>query len=348
MRHVNRRLELVPATGAWQRWALNIGAVLGSLCLVFAAVTLVFGLKPLIFSSGSMGPAIPTGSLALAVTMPVADALPGQVVSVLASDGTRITHRVVSSDPGGGLVLKGDANPTADLQPYAVESVDRVVASVPWLGFAVSWFSQPWLFFLAGLVCAYLVYIAFARRPVVDPEAGLATARAQTGRRAARGAGVVLTMVALVAGLGLNARVASTQASFTGTAVANAGMTTLMAVQPSGVTCTDNAGNAQTIRFDWASGSPAPTGYIVTGKLNGSAAAPTVVPLAAGTTSYSTSISSESGLLGSLLNLLLGFDDRFTVTISAAYGSWQSAPVSFTTVHGTAGLLGSNKRLTCT
>ncbi|MDD0857192.1 hypothetical protein NHF46_04100 [Arthrobacter alpinus] len=59
-----------------ERWLFNIGAVLGALCLVLAGLTLAFGLKPLIFSSGSMGPAIPTGSLALALPVAVSDISP--------------------------------------------------------------------------------------------------------------------------------------------------------------------------------------------------------------------------------------------------------------------------------
>lgn len=178
MRHVKRTLHRgrgrvpgvgparvgCPAGARWQRWGLNIGAVLGSLCLVFAALTLLFGVKPLIFASGSMGPGIPTGSLGLAIATPAADVLPGQVVSVVTSDGTRVTHRVVSKSPDGGLVLKGDANAVADLQPYTAQTVDKLFFNVPVLGFVAGALGQPWVYFLGGLLCAVLVYVAFLRK----------------------------------------------------------------------------------------------------------------------------------------------------------------------------------------
>ena len=131
---------------------------------LFAALTLLFGIKPLIFASGSMGPGIPTGALGLAIATPAAEVVPGQVVSVVTSDGTRVTHRVVSKSPDGGLILKGDANAVADLQPYKVQTVDRLLFSVPVLGFVASALGQPWVYFLGGLLCAVLVYVAFLRR----------------------------------------------------------------------------------------------------------------------------------------------------------------------------------------
>ncbi|MET0872073.1 MAG: hypothetical protein ABWX89_07045 [Paeniglutamicibacter terrestris] len=354
--HQHRKHQV--GTKRWHRWALNLGAVLGSLCLILAALTFMFGLKPLIFASGSMGPQIPTGSLGIAVPTPVAEVLPNQVVSVVTSDGTRITHRVMENRPEG-LVLKGDANAVADLQPYAVADADRLLFSVPLLGYVVSWFSQPWAFFLGGLLCAYLLYVAFIR-----PESGSSSGDGDRSEASVDDAAekapdpgswhraffrtcTVLTVLTLVAGLGVNAGAERTSAAFSGSASASASATTLTAVPLTGATCTNNAPNAQTIRFDWASGNPAPTGYKVTGQLNGSATAPKTETLPAGTLSYSTSISAETGLLGSLLNLLLGFDNRFTVKISAVYGSWESAPVIYDSVHGTAGLLGANKKLTC-
>ncbi len=362
MRQEQRLRTYQVGSNHWQRWTLNFGAVLGSLCLILAASTFLFGLKPLIFASGSMGPQIPTGSLGIAVPTPVAEVSSGQVVSVVTSEGTRITHRVLENRPEG-LVLKGDANPVADLQPYAVADADRLLFSVPLLGYVVSWFSQPWAFFLGGLLCAYLLYVAFIR-----PESGSSSGDAGRGeasvdvaivtapeqapdpgswRRAFVRTGTVFTVLTLATGWVINAGAARTEAAFIGSASASASAATLTAVPLTGVTCTNNAPNAQTIRFDWAATNPAPTSYKVTGQLNGSATAPKTDTLPAGTLSYSTSISADNGLLGSLLNLLIGFDNRFTVKISAVYGSWESAPVIYDSVHGTAGLLGINKKLTC-
>ena len=52
---------------AWRRQTvLTVGAVLGVVCLLLAAGSALFGLRPLVFRSGSMSPTIDTGALGLA------------------------------------------------------------------------------------------------------------------------------------------------------------------------------------------------------------------------------------------------------------------------------------------
>ncbi len=62
--------------------ALWVVAALGAVCLAFAVASVAFGVTPLIFSSGSMSPGIPTGSLAIAVSTPASELVPGDIVSV--------------------------------------------------------------------------------------------------------------------------------------------------------------------------------------------------------------------------------------------------------------------------
>lgn len=345
--------------------ALNLGAVLGVVCLFFALASVLFGLKPLMFASGSMGPMIPTGSLGIAVPANVNEIAAGDIVSVQTSADARITHRVVEILPEG-LVLKGDANPVADLQPYSVTTVDKLIFSVPLLGFVVSWMSQPWAYFLGGLLCAYLLYVAFgamgqkngpndgdgrnlpskkrkdsgALKPSLDSK----TARHAPLRNVLLIGAVAMCMV----GMGLKVPAPqSTQAAFLGSARAAGSLQAATLAPPANVTCTNVQGNGETIRFNWGTTGIAPTSFLVTGQLNGSTAIKSET-LAASARSYSTSITSSNSLLGALLDLLVGFDRTFTVAIYANYDSWQSRPVSFTQVHATAGLLGSNRRLTCT
>ncbi|MFD1814524.1 hypothetical protein [Rhodococcus gannanensis] len=145
--------------------ALNVGAVAGLICVLAAAASFLFGIKPLVFRSGSMSPDIPTGALALSKAMPAADLAVGDVVSVENEQGTRITHRiqdVVAADGAGAvLILKGDANKDADITPYTVTEADRVFASVPGLGYAVSWLSSPTAIFLGGAFVGGLMVLAF-------------------------------------------------------------------------------------------------------------------------------------------------------------------------------------------
>ncbi|MGW9569098.1 signal peptidase I, partial [Prescottella equi] len=148
--------------------ALNVGAIAGLICVVVAGVSFLFGIKPLVFRSGSMSPEIPTGALALSKSTPASNLHVGDVVSVQTESGTRITHRiheVLSSDgTTSALVLKGDANQDADVMPYTVTEADRVFFSVPGLGYAVSWLSTPIATFLGGALVGGVMVIAFGRR----------------------------------------------------------------------------------------------------------------------------------------------------------------------------------------
>lgn len=154
-----------PARSRGRDLALNIGAIAGLICVLAAVASFLFGVKPLIFRSGSMSPDIPTGALALSKTTPAADLKVGDVVSVENQQGTRITHRVheiVSSDSTTSvLILKGDANQDADLTPYTVTEADRVFFSVPGLGYAVSWLSSPAAIFLGGALVGGVMVLAF-------------------------------------------------------------------------------------------------------------------------------------------------------------------------------------------
>ncbi len=119
-------------------WA---GAALGLLAVAAAVAVTFFGFSFLVFRSGSMAPEIPTGGLALSRTVAAEDLRAGDVVSVTAGNGERITHRVVSTTLRGGeatLVLQGDANGAPDTEVYVVRSADRVVASVPYGGYVVA------------------------------------------------------------------------------------------------------------------------------------------------------------------------------------------------------------------
>ncbi|MFX1757491.1 signal peptidase I [Rhodococcus sp. As11] len=150
---------------------LTIGAVLGSLCILVAAVSALFGLTPLIFRSGSMAPAIPSGSLAIAHTVPAADLRSGDVVSVINDQGSRITHRIVEVQSFAGntalLRLQGDANPEPDPRSYGVSSAERVLFHVDGLGYLAAWLrTVPGLVVLAILAAAL---IRIAVRPDGSP-----------------------------------------------------------------------------------------------------------------------------------------------------------------------------------
>lgn len=331
-----------------QRLALNTGAILGSLCLFMTLAALLFGLKPLVFVSGSMGPAIPTGSLGLAVPTPVEDVAVGDVVSVVTSEQVRVTHRVVDK-VDAGLILKGDANPVADLHPYAVDDVDKLLVSAPGLGYLVTWLSQPWAYFLGGLLCAYLLYISFARnetaREIVPEQerpsqavalevgSGIRAEPDQRMRTSGIGArhvlGVVLVLAMAVAALQLHpAKILSctNKSSLSGNNV---------------ITFTWQAPIAQNAKL---------TGYKVSVQVNNSEEKFSD-PLPASTTTYAVDISPSGGLLSFLIDLLGNlFGSKFDVNfrVYAMYDNgWISAPSVYSGAKGSIGLLGVVRSLHC-
>ncbi len=138
------------------RLALRVcRVVLGALLLAGVALVLAstlpgaFGFQTLIVYSGSMEPAIPTGSTVINQAVDPASIRPGDVITFRAPAGNvLITHRVVAVEPGPSLAFrtKGDANQTEDPAPVrAAEVVSVNRATIPFSGYllhfvgATSW-----------------------------------------------------------------------------------------------------------------------------------------------------------------------------------------------------------------
>ena len=119
------------ALGVLREVALTGGAVVGTLCVAFMLLSATVGIRPLVFTSGSMTPAILTGDLAVTRPVDTTALTPGDVVSVFDAHGERVTHRVVEVDAARNLLrLKGDANTVADPLPYRTDRVDLVMQHV--------------------------------------------------------------------------------------------------------------------------------------------------------------------------------------------------------------------------
>lgn len=159
--------HLRPARRRWVDHLLTLGAVLGLAMTALTIAAAVTGVRPMVVRSGSMEPTIRTGSLVLVRDVPAREARVGDVVAVQRPDGTRVTHRVVSTRPLGSgvqLVLKGDANSDVDPAPVAARRVGLFVATVPVVASVVGFLvSAKGAFVLGWLVAA--VMLAVLRRP---------------------------------------------------------------------------------------------------------------------------------------------------------------------------------------
>lgn len=145
---------------------LNVSAAAGALCIAWVVAALVLHLSLIMFRTGSMAPTIPAGSLALVMQVPAGEVQPGEVVTVDRPGLLPITHRVVgvhrsARGPETTLVLKGDANATADPSPYTVTTVRRVLWAAPGLAAVIVWWSNPLVLLATTVLVAALVTWAF-------------------------------------------------------------------------------------------------------------------------------------------------------------------------------------------
>jgi signal peptidase len=109
---------------------------------------------------GSMGRALPAGSVAVSRPVDVRELDEGDIVAIGGhSSGLPTFHRIVSIEDVDGrriLTTRGDANATNDPQPITVQGRgDRVVYHIPWIGYFLAFArAQLGLALLVGLPCA--------------------------------------------------------------------------------------------------------------------------------------------------------------------------------------------------
>lgn len=112
-------------------------AALVAVCVPLT-VPRLFGCHIYSVVSGSMEPAIPTGSLVYIRNMEPGEMQTGDVIAFYGArdQASVITHRVVENRVVmGELITKGDANQTEDMNPIPYENViGSVVCSIPGAG----------------------------------------------------------------------------------------------------------------------------------------------------------------------------------------------------------------------
>ena len=154
--------------GRLREAVLWLGAGLGALCIVWTLGILVSGVTPLVFTSGSMSPAIAAGDLGFARTIDASEIEVDDVVSVVNAKDVRVTHRVIDVQHEGKtavLRLQGDANQIPDDELYTVTEAERIWFSVPKLGYVVKGASSQYGMFAGGMLVAVVLMLAMRPRP---------------------------------------------------------------------------------------------------------------------------------------------------------------------------------------
>lgn len=146
-------------------WALTALAAAGALCIVAVIAAFAFHVTLIMFSTGSMSPTIPAGSVAVVREVPATEIDVGDVVTVDRPDALPITHRVTEILTTEGdrvtFTMQGDANADPDPVPYTADTVRLVLFSVPGLAGAISSMQDPLVLGVITLLAAALVTWAF-------------------------------------------------------------------------------------------------------------------------------------------------------------------------------------------
>ena len=158
------------------RRASQIVALFAVALVLAAMLPGLVGFHNVTITGGSMGNALPVGSVAVTRTIAFRDVRVGDIIAFKRPGGSAtVVHRVVEiNDEGTGrtALTRGDAN--ADNDPDALPldqgSGDRVVYDVPWVGYAFVFMRTP-----GGVVALIVVatYSLLSRRSRRTPKAAV-------------------------------------------------------------------------------------------------------------------------------------------------------------------------------
>jgi len=131
--------------------------------VVLGRVVPMSGRHTFIIGGGSMEPAIPLGAAVVVESVPAADLVVGDVVSLRTGPELKriFTHRVtriITRDDGLWVETKGDANAQVDPSITSTSQViGRVTQTIPYAGFLLALLSVPSGVLLVILLAAFLL-----------------------------------------------------------------------------------------------------------------------------------------------------------------------------------------------
>jgi signal peptidase I len=117
-----------------------LGYALSGILITFSVLSASGFVKARIVLTGSMEPVISAGDIVLLAPTPRTQPQLGDIAAYTARrfSGETVgifTHRIIGGDPINGWLMKGDANPSPDVQKPKADDVNGVVFFViPWIG----------------------------------------------------------------------------------------------------------------------------------------------------------------------------------------------------------------------
>lgn len=140
-------------------WLIIFVLVLVAAATSFSVLKIPGGLKMLVVQSGSMEPAIKTGSVILIKKQDTYSV--GDVVSFVGSGSDSTTHRITETNVVKGKEVfstKGDANKGEDQEKVGIDSVlGKTVFTVPYLGYLIAFTKTQQGFIFLIVVPATLI-----------------------------------------------------------------------------------------------------------------------------------------------------------------------------------------------
>jgi len=145
---------------------LWVAAAAGLLAMLLVAAAYFFNISLIMFSTGSMSPTIPAGSVSLVQEVDAADVEVGDVLTVERVGKLPVTHRVTSVAMGGTsdervITMRGDANGSDDPSPYTIAEARVVLWSVPGVAPMINQMGSPYVLGGVTLAASLLVVWAF-------------------------------------------------------------------------------------------------------------------------------------------------------------------------------------------
>ena len=147
----------------------NILIIAAALFFSLMAVLLLMGLRPYVVRSGSMEPALQTGSLCFVnVRASYQDMKQGDVAAFRLSGGGQVLHRVIQVTEEG-METKGDANDLSDgISVTEGNYIGKAIFSVPALGYLIVAVQsgKGKILCFTGIVCLLIAGMLSKKKPV--------------------------------------------------------------------------------------------------------------------------------------------------------------------------------------
>ena len=133
-----------PALNSILKYSQYLGYGILVILVIFTALSFTGSFKSRVVLTGSMAPAINPGDIVITVPMKSRTPQIGDVITYEAKrfngEGVGIfTHRIIGGEIDRGFIVKGDHNPSPDIQkPKANDILGIVVFRIPYLGHLIT------------------------------------------------------------------------------------------------------------------------------------------------------------------------------------------------------------------